>query len=74
MTMTHRTLQRERVESASYSPEELTILLGVSRRKVYDGLNSGAIPCIRIGRRFVIPRAAIAEWLRNAGGQLKVIA
>jgi excisionase family DNA binding protein len=59
-------------ERATYSPEELQYMLGVSRRKVYDGLNSGAIPNIRLGKRFIIPRASIQDWLRNAGGQLKV--
>jgi excisionase family DNA binding protein len=57
----------DKPERASYSPEELVILLGISRRKVYDSLNSGAIPSIRLGKRFIIPRVAIAEWLRTAG-------
>lgn len=59
-------------ERATFSPEELQTLLGVGRRKVYDGLNSGAIPSIRLGKRFIIPRASIQDWLRNAGGNLKV--
>lgn len=41
--------------------------LGISRQSAYAGLRDGTIPSIRLGKRFVIPRAAIAEWLKTAG-------
>jgi excisionase family DNA binding protein len=41
--------------------------LGISRQAAYSALRQGVIPHIRIGKRFVLPRAAIAEWLRTAG-------
>ena len=46
----------------------LAKFLGLSRKVTYDRLNDGSIPSIRLGRRFVLPRAAIADWLRSAGG------
>jgi excisionase family DNA binding protein len=49
------------------SVEDLARELGISRQKAYVELRAGRIPSIRLGRRFVIPRAAIAEWLRTAG-------
>jgi excisionase family DNA binding protein len=49
------------------SVEDLARELGISRQKAYTELRAGHIPSIRLGRRFVIPRAAIAEWLRTAG-------
>jgi len=49
------------------SVQELANELGLSRASVYAALRSGAIPSIRLGKRFVLPRAAIAEWLKNAG-------
>jgi excisionase family DNA binding protein len=49
------------------SVEDLARELGISRQKAYTELRAGRIPSIRLGRRFVIPRAAIAEWLRTAG-------
>ena len=61
-------------ERATYSTGELQQILGVSRRKVYDGLNSGAIPSIRLGKRFIIPRVSVQDWLRNAGGHPKAMA
>jgi excisionase family DNA binding protein len=46
--------------------------IGISRKSAYDGLRNGSIPCIRLGKRFIIPRAAIAEWLRTAGQQSSI--
>lgn len=54
--------------------DDLALELGLSRQVVYRELRAGRIPSIRLGRRFVIPRAAVQEWLRNAGGNLKIIA
>jgi excisionase family DNA binding protein len=41
--------------------------LHMCERSVRDALRRGDIPHIRLGKRFVLPKAAIAEWLRNAG-------
>lgn len=49
------------------SVEELAKELGISRQAAYRELNQGLIPSIRIGKRFIIPRAAIQEWLKTAG-------
>ena len=43
--------------------------IGLSERSTRSALRRGEIPHIRVGRRFILPRAAIAEWLRTAGGQ-----
>jgi len=51
----------------TYTTDELATVLGVGRALVYTNLRSGKIPSIRVGNRFVIPQAAIDEWLRNAG-------
>lgn len=50
---------------ACYHVDELARLLGVSRQAVYNGLRLGLIPCIRLGKRYVLPKAAISEWLRR---------
>jgi hypothetical protein len=36
-------------------------------------LRRGIIPHIRIGKRFILPRAAIAEWLRTAGNRAQAL-
>ena len=55
------------------SVDELASELGISRHAAYNALNRGVIPHIRIGKRFVLPRAAIAEWLRTAGSQIQAM-
>ena len=40
----------------------------IGRQAAYEGLRNGTIPSIRIGKRFVIPKAAIQRWLESAGG------
>jgi excisionase family DNA binding protein len=41
--------------------------IGLSERSTRSALRRGEIPHIRVGRRFILPRAAIGEWLRSAG-------
>lgn len=62
------------LEPATYSNvDELARELGLGRLTVYTALRNGTIPSIRVGKRYVLPRAAIAEWLKSAAGQMKVI-
>lgn len=49
------------------SVAELAEDIGLSERSTRSALRRGEIPHIRVGRRFILPRAAIAEWLRTAG-------
>jgi excisionase family DNA binding protein len=55
--------------NATYSPGDLARVLGISRNGVYAALRSGKIPHIRIGRRFVIPKAAVDSWFHSIGQQ-----
>ena len=54
------------VESLVYTVAEVQRMLGVSRAVVYECLHAGIIPCLRLGRRFVIPRAAFHRWLEES--------
>ena len=62
-------------ESEIYtSVAELAHDLGISRQSCYRGLASGDIPAaVRIGKRFVIPRAAVRSWLSTAGGKVPAV-
>ena len=42
---------------------ELQEILGVGRNKVYSLLQSGAIPSIRIGKKWRVPKVAILHYL-----------
>jgi excisionase family DNA binding protein len=49
------------------SVEELAAELGISRQSAYAGLREGTIPSIRLGKRFIIAKSAISEWLKHSG-------
>ena len=63
---TERGFQASGGESTYRSVAVLAADLGLSERSTRSALRRGEIPHIRIGRRFILPRAAIAEWLRKA--------
>jgi excisionase family DNA binding protein len=44
--------------------EEAGTLLGISRAFAYEAVNRGEIPSIRIGRRVLVPKAALQRMLR----------
>lgn len=39
-------------------------ILGVDRKTVYAAINSGELPCLRVGRRILIPTAWLAARIR----------
>ena len=47
--------------------EEAAVVLGISRATAYDAVSRGEIPCIRIGRRILIPKVALARMLDGGG-------
>lgn len=48
------------------SPMEVARWLGIGRTKVYEILSApGGIVSYRIGRRRVVPKDAVLEWLRE---------
>jgi excisionase family DNA binding protein len=60
--------------SAYPSVRELAEDLGMCERSVRDALRRGEIPHIRIGKRYILPRAAIRRWLEDAGNTLRPVA
>ena len=48
------------------SVEEARKLLGLSRGLMYEAVRSGQLPSVRIGRRILIPRAALERLLEQA--------
>jgi excisionase family DNA binding protein len=56
--------------SAFPSVTALAEELGMCERSIRDALRRNQIPHIRIGKRYILPRAAIADWLRTAGGHV----
>jgi excisionase family DNA binding protein len=48
--------------------DDVAAALGISRASAYEGVKTGDIPCIRIGRRFLIPTAAVRRMLHLDSG------
>jgi len=68
-----KSLQPSRARKAP-APDALTIsverageLLGISRASAYAAVNQGRIPCLRFGRKVVVPRQAIDRMISEAG-------
>lgn len=67
-TMADRTETASNGSDSTYpSVAALAADIGLSERSTRSALRRGEIPHIRIGRRFILPKTAIAEWLRSAG-------
>ena len=58
---------REDGQPLVYSVDEARKLLGISRGLVYQAIHAGQIPSIRVGRRVLIPRAALQRFLDEVG-------
>jgi excisionase family DNA binding protein len=57
------------VDRRTYTVEEAGTLLGVCRNTAYALAKSGELPTIRLGRRLLVPKAALDALLsgRSAG-------
>jgi excisionase family DNA binding protein len=51
--------------SLTYSVDEVAALLGVARGTAYEQVQNGVIPAVRLGRRWLIPRARFHTWLNG---------
>lgn len=55
------------MEKVVYTVDEAAQILDISRPSAFQGIRRGEIPCIRIGRRILVPKAALDKLLGNAG-------
>jgi len=53
--------------TATITVEEAARLLGIGRQTAYRAVWSGQIPAIRLGTRWVIPRAGLERLLAGDG-------
>ena len=53
-------------ERVTLSIEEAAGMLGISRAHAYELVRRGALPRLRLGRRVVIPRKALEEFVEAA--------
>jgi excisionase family DNA binding protein len=51
------------IERPTLTVEEAAVILQISRSTLYDALRAGEIPCIRVGRRVLVPTARLRDLL-----------
>ena len=47
--------------------KETAAILGLSKSSIYQGVSTGEIPHIKVGKRILIPRFALEKMLAEAG-------
>lgn len=53
------------MESIVYTPHEVSKLLRIRLATVYEMIEDGDIPAIRIGKNYKIPKAQFDTWVSN---------
>jgi excisionase family DNA binding protein len=59
----HKRRNLDPVENPTMTVEELAELLGTGRTATYDAVRQGNLPVIRVGRKLLIPTAAVRRLL-----------
>jgi excisionase family DNA binding protein len=70
--LSDKALQLKRSGKATFTVDETAALLGISRPTAYEGCRTGDIPSIRVGRRLLVPRAALQQLLGGSSVQLEL--
>ena len=52
-------------DKLTLSVEETARLLGIGRNLCYDRVKTGEIPSLKIGRRLLVPKAALEKLLAD---------
>ena len=56
-------------QRATLTVDEAALRLGIGRNAAYDAVKRGEIPSIRIGRRLLVPVAALERMLAGEADQ-----
>jgi excisionase family DNA binding protein len=57
------------MEKLTYTVEQAARLLGIGRNSAYDAVRRGEIPVLKIGHRYLVPRAALERMLSAVGAR-----
>ena len=52
-------------EKLTLTVDEAAICLGIGRNSAYEAIARGEIPVLRIGKRLLVPRAALERMLHE---------
>ena len=53
------------LSSRTYTVQQAAQLLGIGRNQGYEAVHRGEIPVIKVGKRFLVPKAALDRLLEN---------
>jgi len=67
MTLAVEHTHGDQIERQTLTVEEAARVLGISRSSAYGAARRGELPIVRIGRRYVVPRAALERLLDQDG-------
>ena len=70
MSQSPQIVEKDSNDSLVLTAGETARLLRLSKTTVYDQIRQGSIPSIRIGKRILIPRAALMRKLEEAMGKV----
>jgi excisionase family DNA binding protein len=56
------------MEKLVYTVHEAAEVLKVGRNKAYEMIQQDMIPYIRVGRRILVPKKALEQWLLSGTG------
>lgn len=62
-------LQDPAAERRTWTIEEAAQILGISMQSAYEAARKGRIPVVRMGRRLLVPRAALDAMLARPSAQ-----
>ena len=64
-TICDRDIMTETILRRTFTVEEAGQILGIGRNTAYALAKSGRLPTIRLGRRLLVPKAALDRLLEN---------
>lgn len=57
------------MEKATMTVEEMRLFMGIGKRQAYNLANSRDFPSFRMGRKILINRERLAEWMKEREGE-----
>lgn len=48
-----------------YTMKEISQLLGVNIKRIYQMAKDNEFPCVRVGRQYLAPKRAFHEWFNH---------
>lgn len=56
------------MEKLVYTVRETANILNIGMNKAYELIEQKKIPVVRVGRKFLVPKQALENWLLSSAG------